>query len=234
MHFTQNEKRSNHLVFGFVRQYQVKHDLVYLSPEIILIIFNLYFPPYCRRMNKTLTNKSEDDLYDKGIIETLYDIWKNPNGLRPVKANPIAKALNAFRSNQRYRADECSPSIKWYEKVLQIYAQNLSFTSNQTENAKFRQWMLNSVVEPLMTALMQQNHTIDDVEHISNCCRYLVAIAVPLIKEDHPFSSAVIHHCLNTECPFFRTFGLKWVCHRNKIIKSIHRICDRLIQHICD
>lgn len=110
-----------------------------------------------------------------------------------------------------FRDEQCNilTSVMWYENLLSHYVNNTEF------NEEYRDFILNDFLEESCTALMKRRHIhwnteYNNADHIASCCRMLVAIAVPLIKVDHPLSWTVIYYCLNAGNPFFRTFGLDW------------------------
>lgn len=63
MHLTQNEKRSNHLVTGYIRHYRSKGGSGHFPSDIILTIFNLYFPLHGRWIDKNITIESENGVF---------------------------------------------------------------------------------------------------------------------------------------------------------------------------
>ena len=123
------------------------------------------------------------------------------------------QTINAFRDEQC----EIHSYLIWYEMLLTNYVNKRPIIPNtQIDEEEVNAFVLHHFLETSMTALMKREHIhwntdYNNADLISNCCRLLVAIAVPLIKEDHPLSWSIIYHCLNAGIPFFRTFGLDWV-----------------------
>ena len=115
--------------------------------------------------------------------------------------------VNQFRDEQF----NITPMLDRYRVLLHNYVNDLVFDKEQ------RAFLLEDFLEESCTALMKRTHIhyrrdYNNADHIASCCKLLVAIAVPLIQDDHRLAMHIIYYCLNPEGPFFRTFGTDWVC----------------------
>ena len=124
-----------------------------------------------------------------------------------------AQMINALRDEQC----DITDYLRWYEKMLTDYLNNKPIIPNLTDTDEVREFFLNRFLDESVTAMMKREHihwlkNYNMADLIANCCKLLVRIAVPLIKDDDPLSYTIIYYCMNAGTAFFRTFGLDWVC----------------------
>lgn len=113
----------------------------------------------------------------------------------------------------QFRDEQCQikTALEWYKIILQNYVSNLVYDEEQ------RTFIFEHFLEESCTALMKREHQhyqrdYNNADLIASCCKLLVTISVPLIKDDHPLAMHIIYYCLNAGNAFFRTFGNDWVC----------------------
>lgn len=112
----------------------------------------------------------------------------------------------AFRDEQ----NDITRALQSYKYLLTTYK------SNQVYNEECRDFIRDRFLEDSCVALMKREHhhfqqDWNMADEINNCCKLLIQIAVPLIKDDSILAMQIIYNCLNTSNPFFRHFGHDWV-----------------------
>ena len=102
-------------------------------------------------------------------------------------------------------------------RALQHYRYILSnYKGNTIYNNECREYIHDHFIEISCIALFRrQHHNFREdwnmADEINNCCKLLVSIAVPLLKDDSHLAMQIIYYCMNSNNPFFRHFGHDWV-----------------------
>ena len=90
------------------------------------------------------------------------------------------------------------------------------YKSNEFYNKECRQYIGDHFLKDSCICLMKREHNHfkyfwNMADEICICCKLLIAIAVPLIKEDSRLAMNIIYYCLNCSSPFYSRFGHDWV-----------------------
>ena len=114
--------------------------------------------------------------------------------------------IGAFRDEQ----NDITRALQNYKYILMHYK------NAQTYTEECREYIMDRFLEDSCVALMKREHhhfqtDWNMADEINNCCKLLINIAVPLIKDDSHLAMQIIYYCLNTSNPFFRHFGHDWV-----------------------
>ncbi|MCP4053300.1 MAG: hypothetical protein GY739_09560 [Mesoflavibacter sp.] len=102
-------------------------------------------------------------------------------------------------------------------------------TKNTLYSEECRKYLFDRFLEDSCIALMKREHhhfnsDYNMADTINECCKLLINIAVPLIKDDSQLAMQFVYYCMNSSNPFFRHFGHDWVCKIN--ILTIILLCE--------
>ena len=117
-----------------------------------------------------------------------------------------AMIMNAFRDEEH----DITRALQNYKYILHEFHANTSYDN------ECREYLRDHFIEDSCIALMKREHHYfsqdwNMADEINNCCKLLVSIAVPLIKDDSHLAMQIIYYCMNASNPFFRRFGHDWV-----------------------
>eukprot|EP01083_Nonionella_stella_P285307 971136_1 len=96
-----------------------------------------------------------------------------------------------------------------YKFILSHYSKNTLYSE------ECRKYLFDRFLEDSCIALMKREHhhfnsDYNMADTINDCCKLLINIAVPLIKDDSQLAMQIIYYCMNSSNPFFRHFGHDW------------------------
>eukprot|EP01084_Bolivina_argentea_P290098 498249_1 len=101
-----------------------------------------------------------------------------------------------------------------YKYILTHYKNKSIYDAQCREN-------IFNFLHPSCVALMCRNHdhfwqnnyrclSYNMADEVANCCKLLIEIAVPLIKQQPKCASSIINNCLNSDHAFYKQFGHDW------------------------
>ena len=90
------------------------------------------------------------------------------------------------------------------------------YDNTQVYNDECREYIVQHFLENAVIALLKRQHQNfqtdwNMADEIKSCCKLLVKIAVPLIKDDSELAMQIIYYCMNPSNPFNTHFGHDWV-----------------------
>eukprot|EP01084_Bolivina_argentea_P320328 555774_1 len=96
-----------------------------------------------------------------------------------------------------------------YKFILSHYSKNTLYSE------ECRKYLFDRFLEDSCIALMKREHhhfnsDYNMADTINDCCKLLINIAVPLIKDDSQLAMQIIYYCMDSSNPFFRHFGHDW------------------------
>ncbi len=140
-----------------------------------------------------------------------------------------SQTTDALQESTTEQIVESSISTTVSSRALSNYKFILSHcTKNTLYSEECRKYLFDRFLEDSCIALMKREHhhfnsDYNMADTINECCKLLINIAVPLIKDDSQLAMQFVYYCMNSSNPFFRHFGHDWVCKIN--ILTIILLC---------